>query len=414
MTNPSLFRQIKEVFREIDREVEDKEIDEPDAEEIIRHLVKDGGGIEVPYDDTFSPRYVDAEDVRKMAEEHYNGAYGLDGSTTKELTFNNGLILSVGVAATSVTGSDRVKEIGNRGTVSVSAYFDKHSINVDPESDENTRMFFNQFPRVENLSNDLKSWVNDIARSHAEGQQFEWVSKDIDGPLFVDGPLLPADVLIWVMYAADGREENTPMEVWPDMVNDIMQSYINGIENCVQNGNPVYGIQKSTTATRVIDALSKKEPSLEDEQISFADDGTLFNSALNGANGGEISYTPWYIEHEIDVGSRTGLVTPLRGCDGIELSMGDYNDYKRAFFFAKPPTEQTVYRVGVPLLVLRMNDKDVIRNIALAEMTKQFREPLPVVVADEKVRIPRNLRSEFRNLITSESHVDKNEQRNYD
>jgi hypothetical protein len=94
--------------------------------------------------------------------------------------------------------------------------------------------------------------------------------------------------------------------------------------------------------------------------------------------------------------------------------MGDYEDYKRAFFFAKPPTEQTVYRVGVPVLVLRMEDKDKIRNIALSEMAKQFKEPLPVVVADEKVRIPRNLRSKFRSLITSESHVGKNEQRNYE
>jgi hypothetical protein len=414
MTDPSIFRHIKEVFREIDKEVEGQELDEPDASEIIKHLTRDGGGISVPYTDTFQPQYIGAEDVRSIAEEHYEGAYGLDGSTTKELTFNNGLILSVGVAATSVTGCDKVGELGNKSTVSISSYFDQHDIDVEPSSDDKTRMYFNQFPRVDNLSSDLTTWVNSIARSHAEGKQFEWISSDVDGPLFVDGPLLPSDILIWEMYAADGNEESTPMNDWPSMIDEIMQSYVNGIENCVKRGNPVYGIQKSTSATRVIDALEIKEPSIKSDQISFADDGMLFNSALNDADGGDISFTPWYIEDKIDVGSRTGLVTPLEGCDSISLNMGDYEDYKRAFFFAKPPTEQTVYRVGVPVLVLRMEDKDKIRNIALSEMAKQFKEPLPVVVADEKVRIPRNLRSKFRSLITSESHVGKNEQRNYE
>lgn len=414
MTDPSIFRQIKEVFREIDKEVEGKDVDEPDASQIIKHLTKDGGGVSVPYTDTFQPQYINAEDVRSIAEEHYDGAYGLDGSTTKELTFNNGLILSVGVAATSVTGCDKVGEMGDKSTVSISSYFDQHDIDVKPSSDDKTRMYFNQFPRVDDLSSDLTTWVNSIARSHAEGKQFEWVSSDVDSPLFVDGPLLPADILIWEMYAADDNEENTPMNDWPAMINEIMQSYVNGIENCVKRGNPVYGIQKSTSATRVIDALEDKEPSIKSDQISFADDGMLFNSALNDADGGDMSFTPWYIEDKIDVGSRTGLVTPLKGCDGITLSMGDYEDYKRAFFFAKPPTEQTVYRVGVPVLLLRTEDEDKIRNIALSEMAKQFKEPLPVVVADEKVRIPRNLRSEFRSLITSESHVGKNEQRNYE
>lgn len=413
MTNPSIFHEIKEVIDDINSEVDAEEVEEPDAVEIIQGLVEHGGGIEVVGDE-FKPVHEDVREVKSRVEDEYTETYGLDGSTTKDLSFNNGLIVSIAVAAASVASSERVEGVSDKGTVSVVAYFDENPINIEPTSDDQKQVYFDQFPRVTNLSSDLPNWINSIARTNAEGKHFEWISEETTGPLFIDGPLLPPDLMIWSAYGKAGRVERTPMEDWSDKVYDILQSYINGIDNTIIEGNPVYGVQKSTSATRVLDALVEKNPELTRREMPYTDDGTLFNSALqNDLDGANISYTPWYIENEFEVGSTIGRVVPFRDNDNIDLELGTYEDYKRAFFFAKPPTQTTVYRIGVPSMLLETYDKDLLRDIALAEMIKQFKEPLPVVVADEKVRIPRHIRDDFRRLISSESHKDKNEQRGY-
>lgn len=413
MTNPSIFHEIKEVIDDINSEVDTEEVDDPDASEIIKHLSEDGGSIEV-LGDNFEPIHEDVTKVKSRVEDEYTETYGLDGSTTKDLGFNNGLIVSISVAAASVASSERVSGISDKSTVSVVAYFDENPIDIEPDSSENTRVYFDQFPRVTRLSGDLPNWINSISRTNAEGKHFEWISDEVDGPLFVDGPLYPPDLLIWSAYGAKGDVERTPMEDWSDKVYDILQSYVRGVENSIISGNPVYGVQKTTSSTRVLDAIVEKKPDLTRRQIPWTDDGTLFNSALqNDEDGANISYTPWYIEHEIEVGRGVGKVTPFDGNDEIDLELGTPQDYKRAFFYAKPPTQTTVYRIGVPKMVIESYDKDVIRDIALSEMIKQFKEPLPVVVADEKVRIPRHVRDDFRRLINSESHKDKNERRGF-
>jgi hypothetical protein len=413
-TNPSIFNQIRKVIDDINEEVDSEDVDEPDAAEIIKNLTKEGGGIEV-LGDSFEPKHEHVKDVQNRIKEEYGNTYGLDGSTTKDLSFNNGLIVSISVAAAGVANSDKVEDISEKSTISVTVYFDDNDLDINPESTDKSQVFFDQFPRVTELTSDLPDWINSISRTNAEGKHFEWISSDIDGPLFIDGPVLPPDILIWSAYYNEGDNiHRTPMRDWPDKVHDILQSYINGIENCVVSDNPVFGVQKSTTATRVIDALIDKEPELTKRQIPWHNDSVLFNSALqDDSDDTTISYTPWYIENEFYVGGKHGYVTPLKGYEDIDLELGSYEEYKRAFFFAKPPTQTTVCRIGVPKLCLQMYDKDRLRDIALNEMIKQFREPLPVVIADEKVRIPKNMREEFRSLITQKAHKGINEQRNY-
>lgn len=413
-TNPSIFNQIRDVIDDINDEVDDEDVDDPDPVDVIKRLTKEGGGIEV-IGDSFEPIHEHVDEVRNRASDQYSETYGIDGSTTKDLTFNNGLIVSIAVAAASVASSDKVQSASKRSTICVTTYFDDKEIDVDPESDDENQMIFQQFPRVTELTSDLPQWINDTSRTTAEGEHFEWVADDINGPLFIDGPIMPPSTLIWAAYDNAGYPESTPMIDWPSKIYDILQSYINGVEKCILADNPVFGVQKSTSATRVLDALVEKDPDLTRREMPWTNDGVLFNSALqDNSDQTMISYTPWYIEHEFEVGGRPGRVTPLKNYDQIELELGTYDDYKRAFFFAKPPTQTTVYRIGVPMMQLREWDEDKLRDIALNEMVKQFREPLPVVVADKKVKIPKRMRDEFRSLITGKAHKGINEQRNYE
>lgn len=416
MTDPQIYNEIKKVFGEIDSAIDAQEIDKLNAEEIISHLTKEGGGIEV-YNDNFKPRHESVEEIQKRAKNTYKYAYGMDGSTTKDLVYNNGLILSASVAGVSVTGQSEVSDINQKSNICVSAYFDDYNLDIDKSYMKDNKMVnVKQFPRVDVLTSDLPSWISSISRSYAEGKQFEWISQDINQPLFVDGPLLPADILIWVLYHQQGNTGKNPMENWPEVIQEILQSYINGIENCIVSEIPIFGVQKTTTATRVLDAIAEKSPELSREDIPWTNDATLFSDALNQSekNGAIMSYTPWYVERDVELG-QYGRVIPLKNYDGVNLEYGSAEEYVRSFFYAKPPNTKTVYRIGVPeMLFDRGYDRNTLRDIALSEMSKQYSEPLPVVLADKKIRINRQLRSQFRRLINTESHINHNKSRNYD
>lgn len=417
MTDPTVYQEIENAFRELNKVVE-AESYEIDAEKVIQHLSKEGGEIEV-IGDEFKPSYETVSEIRKRAEPNYNHTYGLDGSTTKDLSFNNGLIVSAGVAATGASERPSVDDINLRNTISIVTYFDDNDIDIDVEpKNESISLYMSQFPRIStNNISKLSDWISALARSDAESKHFEWVAKDISNPLFIDGPLIPADILTWILYNQIESPQGTPMEDWPEMIHSIAQSYINGIESCIRTQTPVYGIQKSTTATRVVDALKQKEPDLIDSDFPWTNDSMLFTAAINlkRVDESSIGYTPWYIEHKMQVGRSDKFVTPFKDYDEISFKYGEPEDYVRAFFFAKPPNQTTVYRVGVPKILFDIDgiNKDTVRDIALCEMIKTYKEPLPVVLADEKVRVSRDIRDEFRRLFTTDAYIDHNEQRNY-
>jgi hypothetical protein len=248
MTDPLIYNEIKKVFSDINSAVDAQYIDERNAEEIISHLTKDGGGIEV-YGDNFTPQHELVDNIQERAKGTYKYAYGMDGSTTKDLTYNNGLILSASVAGVSVTGKDTVSDINSRSNVCVSAYFDDYNLGIDKSyQEENTRVNVNQFSRVNHINSKLPDLVSSISRSYAEGKQFEWLSEDISQPLFVDGPLLPADILIWILYHQKRDTNRSPMEDWPEKIQEIMQFYINGIGNCIMSKTPIFGVQKNNNS----------------------------------------------------------------------------------------------------------------------------------------------------------------------
>ncbi len=417
MTEPLIYNEIEKIFTDINSAVDRKNIDDKNAEEIISHLVKDGGGIEV-YGDTFTPQHESVENIQDRANNKYNFACGIDGSTTKDMVYNNGLIISASVAGVAVTGKEDVSDINDRKNICVSTYFDDNDLGINKKyMNDNTNVTVNQLDRVDNLTSDLPTWISSISRSYAEGKQFEWISKDITEPIFVDGPLLPADILIWILYHQQGDSRRSPMENWPELIQEIMQLYVNSIENCILSNTPVFGVQKTTNSTRVLDAIAEKSPELSRKDIPWTNDATLFSNALQQTeiSGAVMSYTPWYVEKNIQIGGNYGRVIPFKNYDEIELKHGSPEEYMRAFFYAKPPNTKTVYRIGVPTMLFeRGYDKNVLRDIALAEMSKEFSEPLPIVIVDKKIRITKNIRSKIRKLINVESHINHNKSRNYE
>lgn len=416
MIDPRIYDEIETVFKDINTAVSNTDIEKPDPKEIISHLTKKGGGIEV-YSDSFEPQCMSVNDVQRKAQPLYNHAYGIDGSTTKGLTYANGLILAASTAGISVTNKDSVSEITEKNTICVSTYFDDYDLDIDEEYETDGSFVKKiQYRRLDNLNKKLKNWVSSISRSYTEGKQFKWASKQIDEPLFLDGPLLPADLLIWILYHQENlNSRNSPMNNWSDYIQDIMQLYIEGIENCIVSDIPIFGVQKTTSGTRIIDSLKEKEPKLSRKDLPWSNDAELFTNALshNKTDDTYISYTPWYVERNVRLGNNKRII-PLKNYDDINLKYGSAEEYVRAFFYAKPPTKNTVYRIGVPeMLFDRSYSKEELRLIALSEMITDYSEPLPIVLADKKVRITRDIREKLRKLINLDTNITHNEARNY-
>lgn len=419
MTNNRVFNQIEDVMEEINTYIEDMDIEDTSATEVLSNLIEDGGGIEVIDSDEFKPVQEPTSNIVNRIDSEYSLAYGLDGSTTRDLSFNNGLVISVSLASMCTTRGRRNSNqinISDKNTVSIATHFSDEDVYIDPKSTEKIKIYYNQFPSVNENSSEVPEWITEISRTQAEGSHFKQISNEIDGPLFVDGPLLPPGILIWILYDQVGDSHGKPTDYKPDLIASILQNYIDGMENCILNENPVFGVQKTTNSNRVLNALSMK--GVEENRIKWSNDGAIFNSALDIESEDKteamISYTPWYMETKYDIGGRYGLITPLDDYDRVNLPDAFEDSYrKRLFFFAKPPTDPTVYRIGIPKALQQFTkySLDELRDIALNEMVCSFREPLPVVVADKKVRIPDHVKNKFRKLINSKPHIGKNEQR---
>jgi len=425
MVETHIYRDIKTVFDNLNSIIENKELESLNPRDAISRLTLDDKGIKV-YDDPnldsreFKPIHESATDIhRKVKDIPYDYAYGLDGSTTRDMRYNNGLILSASVAGISAMNREKMSEIQSRSSTCISAYFGDTNLNMNNKYiKDNKKITIKQYPQLHNHTSDLPSWVYSMGRTYAEGELFEWVSEDIDQPLFVDGPLIPTQHIIWMMYNKMNSSFVSPIQDWETEIKEIVKSYITGINNCVMNNIPVFGVQKTTVGTRVIDSIIEKSSDLEAKDIPWNNDSILFTHALSLTNqerelldGSIISYTPWYVEKNIEIGNEK--VVPLEGYTDINMKYGSAEDYLRDFFYVKTENKKTVYRVGVPRLLFEKSDytREQVRYIALKEMSRQNSEPLPILLADKKVRISKEQKKTIQQIINLNSNIDRNEER---
>lgn len=409
MVDHRISNVVETVLSDINKSVEETDQDILSAEEIIPHLVGDGGTISVPSND-FTVKSASYEDV-SYAEGLYEYAYGVDGSTTKSISFNNGLILSVSVAAAAASEKSPLPDVCEERSIWVVSYFEDEVIDTDVNASEDNISFnYIQLDDYTDIKRgDFTDWITSISLGGVEGYHFKHIAEDIDNPVFLDGPIFPIDIFRWIMYGQESyRGIKSPMGDWDDICYNIIQSYIDGIESCLLNNVPVFGIQKTTKSSRVIDDICRKSPDLESE-IRWNSDSALMTSALSGETTDGIAYTPWYIQESYD----DKMIKPFQS-DNITFSYGDYSSYQRAHFFAKPFRSDTVYRIGVPRVFFdRVNTKEELRDIALVELHKQQSEPACIQMADDKINIPREMRYKFAEMISSNSQISRNEERGY-
>jgi len=417
---------LERLFDEVNQHV--GSINDPDSahpNEAIAAFSNDGGNLTTLSDDTFEVKHMRSEDLRSW-NSPWKASYGLDGSSTTPLVFQNGLTATASAAKLGVAGHTDNDSVRHNTTISSIVYYDNPDFELEKttfESDEVSAELA-QFPsnsgRPYRLSK-ITNWLLTLANSHAEGKHAYTHADQLDGPLFIDGPLYPSEIFSWMLFA-QGNQATEPLTLWPEMIHKILDYYIKTIETLHDKGLPVVGVTKTTKSTIALEALVEKSPHEEshttfpwnsDYQLFSA---ALFNSPTRPTTERAISYTPWLLIEKY--GSGSNQVKPF-DYNGVELKYGLPDDYQKAFFYARTPSEDRVMRIEAPYCTVDTKEKrEEVQKLALKELDAQQKEPRAITAADELARIPKSTRNELRRIlvqgIETESIIDYNERRGYD
>jgi hypothetical protein len=403
MTDPNTLGALRDVFSSIDGRVDDAadEEDRP-ATELFEYVARPGGDIETLEQPAINHELVD--DVQDW-DDPWPVTYGVDASTTQPLQFSNGLLLGAANAKLGIGGQTDHADLAKESTLTTVVYFDNEEFDIDdlrPEYDNVDADVF-RFPTISSRQRDLADWVTGIARTYAEGRHARRHLDDINGPLFIDGPLYPSRVLLWTMFAQTPDSRETPLDFWPDMIDDIVTNYLRVVEGQDQADLPVAGVVKSPTSTQVVSAIEAKAPDEVDTPLRWGNDNLFFSEALYnpddwyGDDGAVISYTTWLVQRQMTPAQADSAFVPLEGLDGIEFRRGDAAEYQTAFFYARIPLQNTVVRVEAPLMMVRdETDRERLQRKVLAEIAATRSIPFAIEAADEAATISRENRQRLR------------------
>jgi len=429
MTGMETYSAFEAMFDELDSAVgEFADQQTTTAADAIAAFTHDGGNVRTLSDEEFAVTHEPTSELDEW-DDPWPVTYGVDGSTTRSLRFDNGLIAGASAAKLGVSGESDNTDLARRTTTTLVAHLNDENFSLssvrgaDLDIPDNVSAHIFQLPSSDRTSR-IEEYVVDASRTYAEGKHACDLASELDGPLFVDGPLYPNPVFSWMLFEQSKMGNRHINKVWPEMIADILQNYVSTIETMYENDLPVVGIVKTGRSSVALTALEEKIRNADLDEMEpplpWTSDIQLFSNALHteddlyGDRGHIISYTPWLFQTSQNVQGES--VVPFGTFDGVSLQYGDPQEYQRAFFYARCPRSGTVMRVETPYVFAR-NDRvrKRIQRKALVELAQQQNEPRAITFADENARITRNDRKNLRDLIQSAAAVeDRNEQRGHD
>lgn len=427
MTDVGTYAAFEAMFAELDEAVgEFDDQQELTASDAVEHFTHHGGNVTTLADDQFAVTHEPTSELDRW-EDPWPITYGLDGSTTRSLSFNNGLVAGASAAKIGVCGDSDNADLARNTTTTLVAHLndeefslkDVRSADLDVPEGIDAHVF--RFPQCERTSR-IEEYIVGVSRTYAEGKHAREFAGQLDGPLFVDGPLYPTPAFDWMLFEQAGKGLRRMTTVWPEMVADILQNYVSTVETMYDNGLPVVGVVKTGRSSVALDALETKIRNADADvslPLPWTSDVLLFSEALHtqedlyGDRGHIVSYTPWLFQTAHEVHGES--VVPFGTFDGVSLEHGDPQEYQRAFFYARCPRSDTVMRIEAPYMFVRNErTRERIRRKALVELVQQQNEPRAIALADDSARITKTDRENLRRLIDAVYFEGRNEQRDYD
>ncbi len=401
MVDREAFNVMEKILGDIDENLpRDMNKNREMAKEFYYKLGEEGGEVD-PKDDL--KIYIsEVAELGTWSDDPWVNTYGVDSSTTRPMEYMNGLIIDSAYAKIGSVGAGVDRSLEGKGSIITSVYYeDEESLYREEvlEKSENIYAEIVDFPDVD-WSRSLSSAVSMIARTLAEGYHACNHVDDIDGALFFDGSIYPLGVIYWFILNRAGL--NTPVDYWKKP-EEIVDNYIEVIENQISSKLPVYGIVKTSSSSHLINAL--KEKMGEDaSRIPWNTDHQFIGEVLKNPRSDSLTYTPWFI-HKKTRPRAGGVTGKYEALEGFDLSLGDPEDYRRTFFFVRLPKDGPIFRVETPLLLVEDEEfSEKVQIKALSEIAKTLDVPKSIKRADKLASISRDNREKLKDTIHKTDH----------
>ena len=349
-------------------------------------------------------RLVDAEDAALM-ESPFPTQHGLDSGTINPTTFKNGLVIDVAQAAMAAVPSDLDL---HRGRTIVSTV---HSNDGTVDVTEDDWSLFDrgygrgrilQAPRVDRFEQTV---VHALALYLAESKHATLNAEVVSDLLVLDGPIYPTGLLKWT-----GQDPTlAELLVEDERPRDVVQQYVDLVEQFVARDVPLVGFVKSTASKAITRTVRRKSAA------PWVNDAALFEQILRRTDGdGDtdtdvLTFTNWFV-------SRAGADCPLSVESSLDLELTkelDPEAYEVTFFVIYDPREELIYRVEAPYAFTE--DPGLREDLAMqvvGDVAAQTGPPLAVEKADELARISRQEKAALQRQLEETFSSDR--QREYD
>lgn len=411
--NSEALGAVRALFAEIDAAVpRDQSTQAAYARRLFELLDREGGEVD-PVDEP-AYRRTRLDELGTWADDPWEGpTYGVDASTTRPLEYNNGLVVDAAHAKTAVTGGAADRGVERTGRVVGVMYLDDDDSVLHGQTFEHEHVTAELvcFPQSAEELRNISSSVATVAQRLSEGQQALDSLDAVDGPLFLDGAVLPLGVVYWVLL--DYAGERSPAGAW-DVPADIVDKYIQVIDRQYERGLPVVGVVKTSTMSQVLDSLREKIAAngIRDESgrllnVPWVRDHQFMSEVLRLDDLEYLTYTSWFVQEGLELrGQRYELLEPL----AHRLEHGDPADYRRAFCYVRLPKTGDLLRFEAPYLMVQDETmREQVRLKALKEIAQRRGVPRAIHRADRLARISRENREKIRDMIErTESTYDHN------
>ncbi len=404
---------MRQLIGEIDDAIpRDQESQSARARRLFELLGEDGGGVEALGEPAYRRTRID--ELGTWADDPWAGStYGIDASTTRPMEYNNGLVVDAAHAKTGVTGNGSDRGIERTGRVVATAYFDDadsvlHEATFEREHVTAELVCFP--PTAEEPRNVSKS-VSTIAQRLSESQQAVDSLDAVDGPLFLDGAVLPLGIAYWVLLDHAGLQ--SPAGAW-NLPADILGNYAEVIDRQYKRDLPLIGIVKTSSMAQVLNTLREKISThdIRDDDgrllsVPWVRDHQLMAEVLRFDDLEYLTYTSWFVSRGQSInGTRYDVLEPLAD----RLEHGDPEDYRRAFSYVRLPKTGDLLRIEAPSLMVRDETmRERVQLKALKEIAHRRGVPRAVHRADRLARISQENRDKIREMIDrSEASYDHN------
>jgi hypothetical protein len=334
-------------------------------------------------------RMVEIEDVA-LSDDPFPTRHGLDSGTINPTTFKNGLVLDVAQAAMSGVPTDL--ELHRSRTVVMTVHSNDATVDFHDDwqmRDEGyTRERVLHAPRVSRYESAV---VHELALYLAESEHACTQAEVVEDLLVMDGPIYPKGLLNWSHREPELRD----LLIEDERPRDVVENYIRLVEDFAERDVPLLGFVKtplSRSITRTVRKERGNAPWMNDaaffshvlERREKADEGGNWNgNGEDERSRDALTFTNWFVSR----GGADRTLSTLEDAFGIERKRPP-EDYEVTFCVIYDPRDDLVYRVEVPAVFTRDEDrrenliKQVLKGVAV-----ERDPPLAIGKADSLAQI---------------------------